>query len=169
MRALRLESGAQYKSWESKGFRVVKECIQKLAESLACEVVQQGTQKVTRTDAERWLQQNPTFLKMLAHVFSHLYHYRATTKNPQEDMITIRRKSIVVETNKLLPFCEGIFDFNHFLLIQIRCFSFITRFNKNNFNFIPSIQVFSMYPTIRHSQTFHKCFLSIRICRETFV
>lgn len=120
MRALRLESGAQYKSWESKGFRVVKECIQKLAESLACEVVQQGTQKVTRTDAERWLQQNPTFLKMLAHVFSHLYHYRATTKNPQEDMITIRRKSIVVETNKLLPFCEGIFDFNHFLLIQIR-------------------------------------------------
>lgn len=108
MRALRLESGSQFKSWESKGFRIVKECIQKLAESLACEVVQPGTQKVTRTDAERWLQQNPTFLKMLAHVFSHLYHYRATTKNPQEDTLSVRRKSIAIEYNQLLPFCEGM-------------------------------------------------------------
>lgn len=107
MRALRLESGAQYKSWESKGFRVVKECIQKLAESLACEVVQQGTQKVTRTEAESWLQQNPTFLRMLAHVFNHLYHYRANTKNPQEELVTVRRKSIEAAQNQLLPFCEG--------------------------------------------------------------
>lgn len=107
MRAIRLESGAQYKSWESKGFRVVKECIQKLAESLAYEVVQQGTQKVTRADAERWLQRTPTFLKMLEYVFLHLYHYRASTKNPQDEAIAIRRKSVVAESNKLLPFCEG--------------------------------------------------------------
>lgn len=78
MRAIRLQSGIQYKSWESKGFRVVKECVQKLAESLAYEVVQQGTQKVTRSDAERWLQQNPTFLRMLEHVFMHLFNYRAS-------------------------------------------------------------------------------------------
>lgn len=108
MRAIRLESSFQYKSWESKGFRVVKECIQKLAESLAYEVVQQGTQKVTRIDAERWLQRTPTFVKMLEYVFLHLYHYRASTKNPQDEAIAIRRKSVVAESNKLLPFCEGI-------------------------------------------------------------
>lgn len=84
MRALRLESGQQYKSWESRGFRIVKDCVQKLAESLAYDVVQQGTQKVSRVDAERWLQKNPVFLRMLEHVFLHLYHYRAV-KNPNED------------------------------------------------------------------------------------
>lgn len=107
MRALRLESSLQFKSWESKGFRIVKECIQKLAESLASEVVQQGTQKVTRNDAVRWLQQAPTFVKMLEFVFLHLYNYRPTTKNPQEEQVAIRRRSIIAESNKLLPFCEG--------------------------------------------------------------
>lgn len=54
MRALRLESGPQFKSWETRGFRIVKDCVQKLAESLAYDVVTQGTQKVTKIDAERW-------------------------------------------------------------------------------------------------------------------
>lgn len=54
MRAIRLEGGPEFKSWESRGFRIVKECIQKLAESLVYDVVQQSTQKVTRADAERW-------------------------------------------------------------------------------------------------------------------
>lgn len=108
MRTLRLQSGSQFKSWEGKGFRVVKECIQKLAESLACEVVQQGTQKVFRSDAERWLQQNPTFLRMLEQVFMHLYHFRpTTTKATQEEQISARRKSVISDT-KLLPLCEGI-------------------------------------------------------------
>lgn len=107
MRAMRLEGGFQFRSWENKGFRIVKECIQKLAESLAAEVVQQGSQKVTRTDAVRWLQRTPTFVKMLEYVFLHLYNYRPTTKNPQDEAISIRRKSIVAESNKLLPFCEG--------------------------------------------------------------
>ncbi|KAJ6624117.1 MTOR-associated protein MEAK7, partial [Pseudolycoriella hygida] len=110
IRSLRLQLGPQYKSWESKGFRVVKECVQKLAESLACEVVQPNTQKVTRSDAERWLQQSPTFLRMLEHVFLHLYHHRpTTTKNPQEDkeVMAIRRRSVVSDA-KLLPFCEGL-------------------------------------------------------------
>lgn len=110
IRSLRLQTGPQYKSWESKGFRVVKECVQKLAESLACEVVQPNTQKVTRNDAERWLQQSPTFLRMLEHVFLHLYHHRPTTaKNPQEDkeVLAIRRRSVVSDA-KLLAFCEGL-------------------------------------------------------------
>ena len=54
MRTLRLEAGVQFKSWEARGFRIVKDCVQKLAESLAYDVVTQGTQKVTRVDAERW-------------------------------------------------------------------------------------------------------------------
>lgn len=54
MRALRLEAGPQFKSWEARGFRIVKDCVQKLAESLSFDIVSQGTQKVTRTDAERW-------------------------------------------------------------------------------------------------------------------
>lgn len=108
MRALRLQSGPQYKSWESKGFRIVKECVQKFGESLAYEVVRQGTQKVTRSDAEKWLQQNPTFLKMLEHVFLHLYHYRAS-KNNQDNENTVRRKSVITFIDAtLLPFCEGI-------------------------------------------------------------
>lgn len=108
MRALRLESGPQYKSWESKGFRVVKECVQKLAESLVCDVLQQGTSLVTRHDAEKWLQYNSTFIKMLESVFSHLYNYRASSKSLQDDMVSVRRKSVIPETNtNLLPFCEG--------------------------------------------------------------
>lgn len=118
MRAIRLQSGVQYKSWESKGFRVVKECVQKLAESLAFEVVQQGTQKVTRKDAERWLQQNPTFLRMLEHVFLHLYNHRPMKNSNQQQLQqdneqhphNARRKSVVaIPTDaKLLPFCEGL-------------------------------------------------------------
>ncbi|XP_055712905.1 MTOR-associated protein MEAK7 [Phlebotomus papatasi] len=105
MRALRLECGPRFKSWESKGFRIIKECIQKLADSLVYDVVQPGTQKVTRVDAERWLQSNPTFLKMLEHVFSHLYNYRST-KSPQEEPVAVR-KSLVTES-ALLPYCEGL-------------------------------------------------------------
>lgn len=118
MRALRLQQGPQYKSWESKGFRVVKECVQKLAESLAYEVVQQGTQKVTRSDAERWLQQNPTFLRMLEHVFMHLFNHRPSKNSSQHqshqqhhesEYHNVRRKSVMVISDaKLLPFCEGL-------------------------------------------------------------
>lgn len=119
MRALRLESGPQYKSWEARGFRIVKDCVQKLAESLAYDVVTQGTQKVTRTDAERWLQKNPVFLRMLEHVFLHLYHYRAV-KNTNEDKNKDRNdesggsgqgsgkvKAFCID-NSLLPACENI-------------------------------------------------------------
>lgn len=103
MRVVRLEEGAQFKSWEGKGFRIIKECIQKLAESLSYEVVQQGNQRVTRTDAERWMQTNPTFLKMLELVFSHLYQYRGT-KGPQEaEPVAVRRHCDA----KMLPMCEG--------------------------------------------------------------
>lgn len=113
MRAIRLEGGFQYISWESKGFRIVKECIQKLAESLASDIVQQGAQKVTRQDAVRWLERTPTFVKMVEYVFLHLYNYRpTTTKNPQEEAISVRRKSIIADSTKLLPFCEGNFELN---------------------------------------------------------
>lgn len=110
MRAIRLEGGVEFQSWESKGFRIVKECIQKLAESLASEAVEQGSQKVTRTDAVRWLQRTPTFVKMLEYVFLHLYNYRPTTKNPQENETptAFRRRSIIPECNRLLPYCEGL-------------------------------------------------------------
>ena len=109
MRAIRLQAGAQFKSWESKGFRIVKECVQKLGESLAFDVVRQGNQKVTRSDAERWLQQNPTFLNMLEHVFLHLFNYRAVKNQQENNENNVRRKSIVTITNNatLLPFCEG--------------------------------------------------------------
>ncbi len=114
MRALRLEAGQEYKSWESRGFRIVKDCVQKLAESLAYDVVTQGTQKVTRVDAERWLQKNPVFIRMLEHVFLHLYHYRAV-KNPSEDKKdkddggqgSGKVKAFCPE-NSLLPSCENI-------------------------------------------------------------
>lgn len=110
MRTLRLQSGPQFQSWESKGFRIVKECIQKLAESLVYDIVQPGTQKVTRSDAERWLRSNGTFVTILEHVFSHLYHYRAS-KAPQEDPVNVRRKSLMSESVQLLPFCEGQCEF----------------------------------------------------------
>lgn len=121
MRALRLEAGPQYKSWESRGFRIIKDCVQKLAESLAYDVVTQGTQKVTRPDAERWINENPVFLRMLEHVFLHLYHYRAV-KNPSDDKKdkdeggsgaagggqgSGKVKAFCMETS-LLPTCENI-------------------------------------------------------------
>lgn len=106
MRAIRLEEGPQFKSWEAKGFRIIKECIQKLAESLVYDVVQQGTQKVTRQDAERWLQSNPTFLRMLEFVFSRLYQYRgnkAVSQQQQEEPVTVRKSYEC----RMLPMCEG--------------------------------------------------------------
>uniref|UniRef100_A0A1Q3F8M4 MTOR-associated protein MEAK7 n=1 Tax=Culex tarsalis TaxID=7177 RepID=A0A1Q3F8M4_CULTA len=120
MRAIRLEGGPEFKSWESRGFRIVKECIQKLAESLAYDVVQQGTQKVTRADAERWLGKNPIFLKMLEHVFSHLYNYRNMKNSSDEKRKDadadeskaskrkehIPQQEIVLHT--MLPLCEGL-------------------------------------------------------------
>ncbi|XP_055300789.1 MTOR-associated protein MEAK7 isoform X2 [Sitodiplosis mosellana] len=108
MRALRLDGGIEFKSWEGKGFRIVKECIQKLAESLASEAVQQGSQKVTRVDATRWLQETPTFVKMLEYVFLHLYHYRPSSKNQHDDAHNSKRRCIIPECNKLLPYCEGL-------------------------------------------------------------
>lgn len=118
MRALRLEAGQQYKSWESRGFRIVKDCVQKLAESLSFDVVTQGTQKVTRIDAERWIQKNPVLLRMLEHVFLHLYNYRAV-KSTSEDKNKDKSdesgsgqgsgkiKQFCIE-NSLLPSCENI-------------------------------------------------------------
>lgn len=128
MRALRLQAGEEYKSWESKGFRIVKECIQKLAESLAYDVVKQGTQKVTREDAERWLQQNPTFLYMLEEVFTHLYHYRAN-KNLQEEQVGVRPRRPSIKTNYLLPLCEGNLHLKLYAIITDKkyalCYQFL--------------------------------------------
>lgn len=118
MRAIRLEGGPEYKSWESRGFRIVKECIQKLAEGLAYDVVQQGTQKVTRSDVERWINTNPIFLKMLEHVFSHLYYYR-NVKNSSEEKKkddtdegkSKKRESVLqpeLVLRSMLPLCEGL-------------------------------------------------------------
>jgi hypothetical protein len=118
MRALRLEAGPQYKSWEARGFRIVKDCVQKLAESLSFDVVTQGTQKVTRIDAERWFQKNPTFIKMLEHVFMHLYHYRtvksASDERKEKDDQNSggsggsgKQKAFINETS-LLPVCDNI-------------------------------------------------------------
>lgn len=109
MRAMRLEGGFNYKSWESKGFRIVKECIQKLAESLVHDVIQENGQKVGRQNAVRWLERSPTFVKMVEYVFSHLYHYRPTTaKNTQDETVPVRRRSLFSNSTELLPFCEGI-------------------------------------------------------------
>lgn len=107
MRALRLQYGMTYKSWEDKGFRIIKECIQKLAESLSYDVVSQGTQKVTREDAKKWLQNNITFLRMLEEVFIHLYHYRFS-KNSQEDLLYRSNMNLSCVKTDLLPFCEGL-------------------------------------------------------------
>lgn len=110
MRAIRLETGFNFKSWENKGFRIVKECIQKLAESIVSDIVQENGHKVGRQDAVRWLERSPTFVKMVEYVFLHLYHYRPTTaKNTQEEAVAVRRRSIIVNNSELLPFCEGIF------------------------------------------------------------
>lgn len=76
MRIIRLQAGQRYKNWESKGYKVTKDCVQKLAENLVYEIVQQGTQKVTRTDIEKWMQTTPTFLIILEHIFQHLYSFR---------------------------------------------------------------------------------------------
>lgn len=108
MRAIRLEEGPQFKSWEAKGFRIIKECIQKLAESLVYDVVQQGTQKVTRQDAERWLQSNPTFVRMLEFVFSHLYQYRgnkggAVQQQQEQEPVAVKKSYEC----RMLPMCEG--------------------------------------------------------------
>lgn len=118
MRAIRLEGGPEFKSWESRGFRIVKECIQKLAESLAYDVVQQGTQKVTRADAERWLNKNSIFLKMLEHVFCHLYNYRSVKNSSEErkkddtdDGRNKRKENLPqqeVVLHAMLPVCEGL-------------------------------------------------------------
>lgn len=111
MRAIRLEEGPQFKSWEAKGFRIIKECIQKLAESLVYDVVQQGTQKVTRQDAERWLQGNPTFLRMLEFVFSRLYQYRGNKGVTQQQQQQQEQQEPVVAKKsyecRMLPMCEG--------------------------------------------------------------
>lgn len=84
--------------------------------SLAYDVVQQGTQKVTRIDAERWLQKNPVFLRMMEHVFLHLFHYRTIkTSEEKKDKDDIggsgggsgKQKAFVLE-HSLLPNCEDI-------------------------------------------------------------
>lgn len=107
-----LQAGTKYKSWESKGFRIVKECVQKLAESLAHEVVKQGTQKVIRSDAEQWLFQNVTFTRMLENVFLHLFYYRASKHHTQSLVhdVSDTRMSATITKNitTLLPFCDGL-------------------------------------------------------------
>lgn len=110
MRALRLQGDPRYKSWEVKNFKIDKDCVQKLGENLVFEVVTQGTQKVTRRDVEKWLQVNPVFIKMLSHVFLHLYAYRPPTDKHAEDIIELRKLiSNQYETN-LLPNCEGLIN-----------------------------------------------------------
>lgn len=81
LRAVKLQNGAEYQSWESKGFRICSEFVQKLAESLSSDiVVQRGAQKVTRNDAEKWFQRNPSFGAMLEYLFKHLYSLRPPQK-----------------------------------------------------------------------------------------
>lgn len=110
IRALRLEGDIRFKSWESKNFKTDKDCVQKLAENLVYEVVTQGTQKVTRRDVEKWLQVKPILIKMLSHVFIHLYSYRPQGVKQSDDALELRKLlSNQYETN-LLPVCEGLIN-----------------------------------------------------------
>lgn len=109
-----MKAGPQYVSWESKGFRIVKECVQKLAESLAHNAVNQGTQKVTRHDVEQWLEKNCTLTGMLENVFLHLFNYRfyRTTKlqnqqgSNEQDQNPASHTTSCIST--FLPICEGL-------------------------------------------------------------
>lgn len=106
MRAVRLSESAAYKTWEENGFQLINENIQKLAENLAFEVVQQGTQKVSLSDIERWLQTTPTFLKMLEYVFHYLYDIRLRMDCGKEQAL-LHRRNEWLERNCLLPHCRG--------------------------------------------------------------
>lgn len=108
LRAVKLQNGPEYQSWESKGFRICSEFVQKLAESLSSDiVVQRGAQKVTRSDAEKWFQRNPSFGSMLEYLFKHLYSLRPPQKqSASEDLKDDGRKQI--SSDCLLPFCEGL-------------------------------------------------------------
>lgn len=153
MRAIRLEEGPQFKSWEAKGFRIIKECIQKLAESLVFDVVQQGTQKVTRQDAERWLQTNPTFLRMSEFVFSHLYQYRGNkvvAAQPDQEPVAMRKSYEC----RMLPMCEG------------SC-NFVINFSSNlSATSLSSSQACNTCPTTLRSRTYLKCCSSTRTFRS---
>ena len=156
MRAIRLQEGPQFKSWEAKGFRIIKECIQKLAESLVYDVVQQGTQKVTRQDAERWLQGNPTFLRMLECVFLHLYQYRG---NKQQQQTQQEQEPVAVRKSyecRMLPMCEG----KQRKPVQIS----ISQLKSHYLRCLP--QVCSTCPITRPSRTSRRCCLSTRTCRS---
>lgn len=109
LRAVKLQNIKEYLSWESKGFRICSEFVQKLAESLLSDIVQQGTQKVTRKEAEKWFQRNPAFGAMLEFTFKHLYSLRPPQKqySTNDDIKEDGRKQITF-SGCLLPFCEGL-------------------------------------------------------------
>lgn len=110
LRAIKLQNGREYQSWENKGFRICSEFVQKLAESLSSDImVQRGAQKVTRTDAEAWFQRNPTFCKMLEYVFKHLYNIRMSQKqSTDETRDENKRTTTTISSDCLLPYCEGL-------------------------------------------------------------
>lgn len=109
LRAIKLQNGREYQSWESKGFRICSEFVQKLAESLSSDlVVQRGAQKVTRSDAENWFQRNPTFCKMLEYVFTHLYSIRPPQKQSTDELREEHKRTTAISTDCLLPYCEGL-------------------------------------------------------------
>lgn len=108
MRAIRISEMKAYKSWEREGFQIVNENLQKLAENLAYEAVQQGTQKVSFTDIEKWIQSTPTFIKMLEYVFYHLYNIRMRAE-AAKDHNTIVRETAWLNRHCMLPMCKGIF------------------------------------------------------------
>lgn len=108
MRAIRLGAFPAYKSWDEKKFQIMNENVQKLAENLAYEAVQQGTQKVSISDIERWIQCNPTFIKMLEYVFHHLYNIRLRA-DTAKDHAAVHRQNEWMNRHCLLPMCTGTF------------------------------------------------------------
>lgn len=108
LRAVKIQNGPEYQSWEGKGFRICSEFVQKLAESLSSDIVQRGAQKVTRSDAEKWFQRNPSFGAMLEYLFRHLYSLRPPQKqsSANEELKDDGRK--LVMSDCLLPLCEGL-------------------------------------------------------------
>jgi TLD len=103
MRAIKGMNAPPYQSWDDSGIAMCKESVQKLAEGLCFDAVQRNTQKVSRAEAESWLQKSPTFLKMLKTVFTNLYNYRAVR---EDDKKAAPPQLQLDPGTELLPICE---------------------------------------------------------------
>ncbi|XP_026466572.1 uncharacterized protein LOC113370117 isoform X2 [Ctenocephalides felis] len=121
VKVLKIQNSPGYHSWSAGGFSIHNECLLRFGEGLA-HTIGNPRNGIRHADLFKWFNHSPTIIKMMSHIFTHVYNYiehgsGSSQPNKSNSMTSThsRRKSsfssfvnLHAFNTDMLPLCSGL-------------------------------------------------------------